>query len=166
MSLDDVREPLERWSAEGARAAVATLVRVRRSAPRPPGARFAVNERGDVAGSVSSGCVEGDLFEHLRGVLDGAPASLLRYGITDEMAAEVGLSCGGEIEVLVAEHDPGSPAWGALLSAVTAGAPAVLITALSQPLRGRQLLLLEDGPAVGSLDSSRAEAWAASAASD
>lgn len=141
MSFREVEEPLRRWADSGRRAAVATLVDVRRSAPRPPGARFAVSEDGAVAGSVSSGCVEGDLHERLQGVLRGAPAELVAYGITDEMAAEVGLACGGEIEVLLAPHDSEDPAWTALADAVERSEPAVLVTGLSGPIRGRRLLL-------------------------
>ncbi|MFQ5688847.1 MAG: XdhC family protein [Gemmatimonadota bacterium] len=153
MSLREVREPLERWTREGSRAAVATLVAVKRSAPRPPGARFAVNESGELAGSVSSGCVEGDLHEHLLGILAGAPPAILHYGITDELAAEVGLACGGEIDVLVALHEPDDPVWPALGDALDRVRPAVLLTGLSEEVRARRLLLTEDGVVVGSLGS-------------
>lgn len=164
MSFREVSEPVERWSREGRRAALATLVRVRRSAPRPPGARFAVSEEGEVAGSVSSGCVEGDLFEHLQRVLEGAPSRLLHYGITDEMAAEVGLSCGGEIDVLVAPHQEADPAWTALRGAVEAAEPVVFLLALSEPLRGGQLLLRLGGSREGTLGSPAADERAAEAA--
>lgn len=151
--MQEVGAPLERWSEAGRRAAVATLVRVRRSAPRPPGARFAVSEDGELAGSVSSGCVEGDLFERLRAVIEGGPSSVVQYGITDEMAADVGLACGGEIEVLLAPHDPADAAWEAAVTAAEAGAAAVLVTGLSEPVRGRRLLIRADGTRAGSLGS-------------
>ncbi len=144
VGLEEVRDALKRWTARGERAALATLVDARRSAPRPPGARFAVSAAGEMAGSVSSGCVEGDLFERLRAVLAGDPADVVRYGITDEMAAGVGLSCGGEIDVLVEPHDAGDPVWSSLESAVDAGRPAVLVTGLGGPVRSRRLLVLED----------------------
>lgn len=166
MSVDEVREPLRRWAAAGRRAGVATLVGVRRSAPRPPGARFAVSEGGEVAGSVSSGCVEGDLHEHLRRILEGAASDVLHYGITDEMAAEVGLSCGGEIDVLVAPHDPDDPAWRALASATEEGRPAVLVTGLSSPIRGRRLFLGPGGEREGSLGSPELDEAAARAVGD
>ncbi len=163
MSLQEISEALTRWSAEGRECAVATLVAVRHSAPRPPGARFAVNDRGDMVGSVSSGCVEGDLFEHLRRALSGEPSSVLTYGITDEMAADVGLACGGEIDVLVARHDPDA-VWGALVEATGAAEPVVLITGVSDSFRGRRLLLLADAPPVGTLGSSYLDEQAIEAA--
>ena len=163
MSLHEVHTPLDDWTRERRRAAVATLVRVRRSAPRPPGARFAISDAGDLAGSVSSGCVEGDLHEHLRRILDGAPPALLQYGITDEMAADVGLSCGGEIEVLVAIHEPDDPAWLAAGDAVASDDPVVLVTGVSEPICPMRLLIHPDGKREGSLGSDELDAAAADA---
>ncbi|MDX1396745.1 MAG: XdhC family protein, partial [Gemmatimonadota bacterium] len=114
MSLRDVREALDSWTRRGDGAAVATLIAVRRSAPRSPGARFAISTGGDLAGSVSSGCVEGDLHEHLSRLLEGGAPEIVTYGITDEMAAGVGLSCGGEIDVLVESHPLDDPVWAPL----------------------------------------------------
>jgi len=72
-----------------------------RSAERPPGSPMAVSDAGEISGSVSGGCIEGAVFEEARGVLrDGRPKRL-RYGISDEQAWSVGLTCGGEVEVLV-----------------------------------------------------------------
>ena len=147
----DVQESLKRWSANGLKAGLATLIRVKRSAPRPPGARFAANEKGDVAGSISSGCIEGDLFEHIQQVVDAGEPRLVEYGITDEMAGEVGLACGGEIEVLVAPYDPDDDVWPALGRLTSEGSAAVLITGISDPVSARQLLLFPDGSRVGTL---------------
>ncbi|HKK09161.1 MAG TPA: XdhC family protein, partial [Gemmatimonadota bacterium] len=151
MSLEEVLEPLRRWSEEGRSSGVATLLRVRRSAPREPGARFAVSEDGRLAGSVSSGCVEGDLHEHIGRLLGGGEARLLHYGITDEMAAEVGLACGGEIDVLVARHDPESPVWERARDVLERRGAALLLTGLSEGIRGRVLLEEADGSRAGSL---------------
>ena len=145
MSLRDVGRALDDWVAAGRTVAIATLVQARHSAPLPPGARFAVNDRGELEGSISNGCVEGDLYEHLRAIISGAPASVLHYGITDDMASDVGLTCGGEIDVLVELHDASSLAWSELLRAVRDGEPAVLVTGLSKHLRSRKLLVLENG---------------------
>lgn len=164
MSLVEVLEPLRSWAEAGRRAGVATLIRVRRSAPRLPGARFAVSEDGRLAGSVSSGCVEGDLHEHIGQVLGGGEARLLHYGITDEMAAGVGLACGGEIDVLVASHDPTSPVWSRLRGVLERRGAALLLTGLSEGIRGRVLLQEADGPRTGTLGDDRLDEAAVAAA--
>ncbi|UCG75313.1 MAG: XdhC family protein [Gemmatimonadota bacterium] len=151
--LLEVLEPLERWTRDGTAAGLATLIGAQRSAPRRPGARFAVSEAGELAGSVSAGCVEGDLHEHLRQILGGAEARRLTYGITDEMAAEVGLACGGEIEVFVERFDADDPAWRAVREAIEQGQPAVLLTGVSGGVEGRRLLAVEGAPPVGRLVS-------------
>lgn len=153
MSLREVLEPLARWSREGKSTGVATLVRARRSAPRRPGARFAVSDAGEIAGSVSSGCIEGDLFEHLQQILQGGEARLLTYGITDEMAADVGLACGGEIEVFAEPYLPDDPAWPALTDSVERGTPATFLTGISGAVSGRRLLAAEGKAPVGTLGS-------------
>jgi len=99
--MKEILPDVERWRANGERVAVATVVATRRSAPRPVGAKLAVSESGELAGSVSGGCVEGDVFEHARQVLRTGRPQLLSYGIADEEAWSVGLPCGGEIDVFV-----------------------------------------------------------------
>lgn len=151
MSFEEVAGPLQRWSEAGLRAGVATLFRVKRSAPRPPGARFAANEKGDLAGSVSSGCVEGDLLEHIRQVVAEGRPRVVHYGITDEMAAGVGLSCGGEIDVLVAPYRKGNPVWSAVAEAVRAERAALLLTLVTEGQDASQMVVLDDGTRQGSL---------------
>jgi xanthine dehydrogenase accessory factor len=92
-----------RWRELGRKVAVATVVATRRSAPRPIGSKLVVSERGELAGSVSGGCVESDVVLAAQEVLAGGDPRLLTYGITDEMAFGIGLPCGGEIDVFVEE---------------------------------------------------------------
>ncbi len=96
---------VDSWRAAGERVAIATVVKVEGSAPRPVGATMAVSSGGELAGSVSGGCVESAVFEEAQDVLRTGVPKLLRYGITDEMAWDVGLACGGTIEVFVEPVD-------------------------------------------------------------
>ena len=103
--MKDVLPEIERWRARGDRVALATVIATRRSAPRPVGSKLAVSESGEMAGSVSGGCVESDVYEHAKEVLGGVAPRLVSYGIPDEFAFTVGLPCGGEIDVWVDEPD-------------------------------------------------------------
>ncbi len=103
--MKEVLAEVERWLKGGERVALATVVATRRSAPRPIGSKLAVSESGEMAGSVSGGCVESDVYEHTREVLAGGAPRLATYGISDELALTVGLPCGGEIDVFVDEAE-------------------------------------------------------------
>ena len=93
---------LERWRERGdEHAVIATLIAARGSAPRPIGSKLAVSERGELAGSVSGGCVESEVAELARAVLADGERRQVTYGISDEQAFSVGLPCGGEIDVLL-----------------------------------------------------------------
>jgi xanthine dehydrogenase accessory factor len=99
--VQEILGDVDRWRAKGEKVALATVVATRRSAPRPIGSKLAVSESGELAGSVSGGCVESDVVLAAQEVLAGGPPRLLTYGITDDMALGVGLPCGGEIDVFV-----------------------------------------------------------------
>ena len=99
--MKDVLETLEGWNAEGLRFVTATVVKIERSAPRGPGAVLAVSEKGEVAGSVTGGCVEPAVYEEAQEVLAGGPPRLVSYGIADEEAFEVGLPCGGTVHIFL-----------------------------------------------------------------
>lgn len=103
--MREILPTLVRWHADGRRAAIATVVDRRGSAPRDPGASLALNDLGQIAGSVTGGCVEPSVLREAREVLDGGRPRLREYGIADDAAFEVGLACGGTVGILVAPLD-------------------------------------------------------------
>jgi xanthine dehydrogenase accessory factor len=106
MSDLDVLEDVDGWVSEGQGVALATVVNVKRSAPRPPGAKMAVSSAGFVSGAVSGGCVEGAVVEVAEEVIRNGTPRLLHFGIADSEAWDVGLPCGGEIDVWVERYEP------------------------------------------------------------
>ena len=100
--MREVMRELKEWRAAGeSEIAVATVIETWGSSPRPLGSRMLVSASGRMAGSVSNGCIEGAVFEEAQQVLKSGETRLLQYGVADETAFEVGLACGGHIEVLV-----------------------------------------------------------------
>jgi xanthine dehydrogenase accessory factor len=97
----DILEQLRLWVTRGDPIAMATVVNTWGSSPRAVGARMAVRDDGSMIGSVSGGCVEGAVVQEALGVLEGGPPRLLQYGVADETAWDVGLACGGSIEIFV-----------------------------------------------------------------
>ena len=102
--LDDARDPLiiaEGWKGEGRDVAVATVVETWGSAPRPVGSHLVIDAEGNFHGSVSGGCVEGAVVSEAIDVIGSGKAKMLEFGVADEAAWQVGLSCGGRIKVYV-----------------------------------------------------------------
>ena len=99
--MNPVIEKVASWREEGKDAALATVVKVERSGPLGPGTLMAVSEDGQVVGSVSGGCVEPAVFEEAMGVMQTGRPKLLSYGISDDEAFGVGLTCGGVIHIFV-----------------------------------------------------------------
>jgi xanthine dehydrogenase accessory factor len=101
----EVLDDIERWRSAGKRVAVARVVGIDGSGPRDPGATMAVNEDGEVAGSVSGGCVEGAVLTEALASLEADAPRLVTYGIADDDAFAVGLTCGGTIHVFIEPLD-------------------------------------------------------------
>jgi len=97
----DVLDTATHWLAEGHAVAIATVVTTWGSSPCQPGSQLAVNEHGDFVGSVSGGCVEGEVIRVALEVMRGGPPRLLEFGVSDDDAWQVGLACGGRVEILV-----------------------------------------------------------------
>jgi xanthine dehydrogenase accessory factor len=152
--VGEILSDLDLWHREGEEIALATVVRVHRSAPRPPGARLGITRSGCMTGSVSGGCVEADVFERAMQVLDTGKATLVSYGISDELGFRIGLSCGGSIDILI-EPFESQREWTALQQAEEQQQPAVYAIGLSPAsILGRKMTILTGRDPVGSVASS------------
>src|SRR5437879_2794997 len=159
--MQDVLTEIGVWKERGDRIALATVIAVQRSAPRPPGAKMAVNSRGEIAGSVSGGCVEGAVAEIADGVLRGEQPRLLHFGIADSDAWDVGLPCGGEIDVWVQAFQPGR-----FVEIARTDGRAAEVTLLEGARPGAKLLIEADGGRSGSLGAPELDDEAVRAASE
>ena len=150
--LNDVAD----WAAGGHSAAVATVVQTWSSAPRQPGAAMAVSDGGEAIGSVSGGCVEGAVYELGERVLSDGIAVKQRYGVSDDDAFAVGLTCGGTLEVFVERVDAESfPEIAEVAACVRDGAAVAIATVIDgREALGQRLIVWPDRVA-GSLGSQR-----------
>ena len=132
--MREVLEPLLAWWERGDAVGMATVVATFRSAPRPPGASMLVGPDGSAVGSVSGGCVEGAVYDLAQQVVaDGAPL-LRRYGVSDDDAFEVGLTCGGILDVYVERVDRTTfPELGAIAADLAADRPVAVATVVEHP---------------------------------
>lgn len=146
--MRDVLPTLEGWIREGRRASLGTVVRTQRSAPRLPGSVMAVAESGEVAGSVTGGCVEPAVYIQSEEVLQGGPPRLASFGYADEDAMEVGLPCGGSVDVFIEPLDPDLVA--RVADAVREERPIAYVTAIGgdEPGRSRVVERGDDGDEV------------------
>ncbi|HVH65521.1 MAG TPA: XdhC family protein [Candidatus Acidoferrum sp.] len=135
--MRDVMADVKGWLANDDPVAVATVISTWGSAPRPAGSRMAISKSGKISGSVSGGCLEGEVFEQAQAILKGKPAQLFHYGVSDDLAWTVGLSCGGEVDVLV---EPLSDVHRKLMADLEAETPVVLETNVGEAPGARQLL--------------------------
>jgi xanthine/CO dehydrogenase XdhC/CoxF family maturation factor len=99
--MQEILSDIQQWQARGDEVALATVTWTSGSTPRATGAKMAINSRGEFVGSVSGGCVEGAVIDQARHVLKTGKPELVSYGISDDMAWDVGLACGGSIKVFI-----------------------------------------------------------------
>jgi xanthine dehydrogenase accessory factor len=151
--MRDILSDLDRWrdAGEPHSIALATVIQTWGSSPRRAGARMAITPGGNITGSVSGGCVEGAVYETAVEVLKSNRPQLLHFGVADETAWEVGLACGGSIDVFVKPLD--EEFFQALRAVLVEEKPAVLLTVVRGPdeLLGREMLVEENGSVTGSL---------------
>ncbi len=159
--MKDVLAEITQWQARGEQIALAMVVGVKRSAPRAPGAKMAVNGQGEIAGGVSGGCVEGAVVQLAEGVMRGEGPQLVHFGIADSEAWDVGLPCGGEIDVWVQRYESGR-----LEEVASHGGRAAEVTLLEGDGLGSKLVVEADGARSGSLGSPELDDHAVSLASE
>jgi xanthine dehydrogenase accessory factor len=163
--MREVLPELMAWWRDGKAIGVGTVVGTWRSSPRPAGASMLVGPDGSAAGSVSGGCVEGAVYELAEQVVaDGKPV-LARYGVSDEDAFAVGLTCGGILDVFVEKISQETfPELGSVAGDIEAGRPVAVVTVVEHPdpaWLGRRLVVRPEGagiPLEGNLESDRAQA--------
>ncbi|HEY0001576.1 MAG TPA: XdhC family protein [Actinoplanes sp.] len=145
--MRDILDGLLRWWHAGEPAGLATVTATWASAPRQPGAAMAVGPDGSVLGSVSGGCVEGAVYELCREVAAGGEARTVRFGVSDDDAVQVGLTCGGTLEVRIERVDRATfPELPQLAEGIAAGRPVALASRLSDGVV-RHLVITPDGRA-------------------
>ncbi len=160
--MRDVLADLRRWWDAGERTGVGTVVGTYRSAPRPAGASMLVGPDGTAVGSVSGGCVEGAVYELATQVRDGSDPVLQRYGVSDDDAFAVGLTCGGIIDIFTEQVSRDTfPEFGALATAIAADEPVALATVIGAAAdgtaqAGRHLVIWPDHR-LGGLGSARVD---------
>lgn len=158
--MREVLDDLVAAMAAGHTVGLGTVVRTFRSAPRPAGAAMMVDADGSAVGSVSGGCVEGALYELATKVVESGNPVLQRYGISDDAAFEVGLTCGGILDIFVEPVSTENfPELAQVADDVGAGRPVAIVTVIEHPdpaWLGRHLVVRPEG-FVGSLGSERAD---------
>ena len=159
--MRDVLPELMDWWRAGETVGVGTVVATFQSAPRPAGASMLVGPDGEAVGSVSGGCVEGAVYELGQEVVESGTPVLERYGVSDDDAFAVGLTCGGILDVYVEKVDQESfPELGEIADDVDAGRPVALAVVIAHPDRawvGRRLVVHPEAEVRGTLGSDRAD---------
>src|SRR5687767_3084389 len=149
--MRDILPDIDRWREDDKSIALATIVQTSGSAPRRVGSKMAFTLDGKITGSVSGGCVEAAVFEAGVEVLKTNTPQLLHFGVADETAWDVGLACGGSIDIFVKPLD--TDFFKAVRSELVEEHSAVIVTVLRGPdeLLGRELLVREAGDVTGTI---------------
>jgi len=154
ISMRDILSDLDNWHADDNQSiAIATVIQTWGSSPRRAGAKMAITPDGKITGSVSGGCVEGAVFESGVEVLKSNKPQLLHFGVADETAWEVGLACGGSIDIFVKPLEPNF--FKSLRSVLLEEQTAVIVTVVRGPddLLGREILVHDDGNVLGTISN-------------
>ena len=151
--MRDVMNDVSLWREAGKGVVLATVVKAYGSALRPIGSKMAISSTGDISGSVSGGCVESAVYEEAQKIFKNGQAKLVSYGIADETAWSVGLTCGGTIEVFLEllSGGAGKTVHEALMRALQADELIAQATVLTGESAGEQVLLRPDGTKVGDI---------------
>jgi xanthine dehydrogenase accessory factor len=159
--VKEILGDVDRWRRQGRRVALARVIDVEGSGPREPGATMAVSADGEVAGSVSGGCVEGAVMEAALESLATGDRGLLTFGYSDADAFAVGLTCGGTVHLYVEPLDWPLDVQDALVAALTADAPVALATVVAGKGVGAKLLYRPGEPLIGTLGTAELDVVAA-----
>lgn len=161
--MKEVMDEISRWLAEKQAVALATVVQTWGSAPRKVGAKMAMTADGRIAGSVSGGCVEGAVFEDGTQSLETSRPKLLHFGVADETAWDVGLACGGTIEVFVERLEPA--VYQFIQNLMQKGEAGAAVTVIHGPeeMLGRKLAVSRTGEQLGTLGSAELDSQAMAA---
>jgi len=166
--MRDLLPSLDDWSTTDRDLALATVVRTAGSTPRPAGARLLVTRDGRMAGSVSGGCLEAAVIQEAQATLAGeSPPRILHYGISDELGWEVGLACGGTVDVFVetVRWNGSDPVLDAVRAALVEDRPLALLSVVEGEHAGARAAVAGDGRWIGSLGDAACDAAAHGAAS-
>jgi xanthine dehydrogenase accessory factor len=150
--MRDVIDDIDRWQSEDESVAIATVVETWGSAPRGVGAKMALTAEGQISGSVSGGCVEGAVFEAGTEVLESGQPQLLHFGVADDTAWDVGLACGGTINVFVERLDPAIYRLQHRLLDEEESFATVTVIGGPDAMIGKKLVLQNDGQFFGGID--------------
>jgi xanthine dehydrogenase accessory factor len=161
--MKEVIDDIDRWLEENQAVALATVVQTWGSAPRKVGAKMALTPDGRISGSVSGGCVEGAVFEEGTAALQANHPKLLHFGVADETAWDVGLACGGTIEVFVEPLDTAVYHFMHILILNDAAGAAITVIRGPEEMLGRKLAVSRAGERLGTLGEAALDAQAMAA---